>query len=115
MSAADRDAVFARAAGSCERCGRAITAATGHAHHRKLRSRGGGDGWDNLTALCPPCHAWAHRDVAAATRDGWIVPSWIDPATYPVVRPASRIAYLPRPDRWVRLYLTTTTTKETDR
>ena len=33
-----------------------------HVHHRKYRSRGGGNSLDNLLGLCEPCHYWAHSE-----------------------------------------------------
>ena len=74
----DRDAVFDRAGGRCERCSTRITRETGHFHHRKLPSRGG-DG----VALCPACHEWVHANPRLATVTGWMVPSWADPAKIP--------------------------------
>lgn len=50
------------------------------AHHRKLRSQGGGHGLTNLLALCPTCHAWCHEHPTGARLSGWIVPSVADPA-----------------------------------
>lgn len=42
---------------TCERCG----VRTGiHAHHEKLRSRGGDDIAENLRWLCGQCHDAAH-------------------------------------------------------
>jgi len=40
----------------CERCGDLSQ----HAHHRKHRSQGGGDGYENLEALCWDCHERHH-------------------------------------------------------
>lgn len=31
-----------------------------HVHHVRYRSRGGGDGLENLLTLCHRCHAWIH-------------------------------------------------------
>lgn len=81
---ADRDAVFDRAAGRCERCSTRITRETGQFHHRKLRSRGGDDSPANCVALCPACHEWVHANPRLATVTGWMVPSWADPAKIPV-------------------------------
>jgi len=58
-------AVWKRAGGKCERCGRRITRGldsltAGHVHHVTKRSQGGT--WDlkNLILLCPLCHRKDH-------------------------------------------------------
>lgn len=60
----------------------------GSLHHRKLRSQNGADSCDNLVGLCGSgttgCHGWAHHNRDDAAREGWIVPSHVDPATVPV-------------------------------
>lgn len=76
-----------RAGGRCERCGDALPAFW-EAHHRRRRSQGGLDELCNLAALCGSCHTGApdavHRQVAAARAAGWIVPSTVDPAHWPI-------------------------------
>jgi hypothetical protein len=72
-------------------------------HHRKLRSRGGENTVPNLITLSGSgttgSHGWVHAHPAAATRLGFIVPSWIDdPADVPVL-----VQTGPRWKRWVRL------------
>ena len=80
--------VWTRSLGRCEACGLHLDPSTWSAHHRKLRSRGGRDSVANTLALCPEDHVLApyavHRDVAAATHDGYIVSGSDDPATVPV-------------------------------
>lgn len=57
-------------------------------HHRKFKSRGGLDGFDNLLTLCRTDHDWVHAHPAAAEERGLVVPSWADPAARPVELPA---------------------------
>ena len=80
-----REALYARAAGRCERAGCSLDDNGMEAHHRKLRSRGGGHGLENLAALCPACHRWCHEHPQAATEAGFIVPSVADPGARAVV------------------------------
>ena len=79
-----RVAVYHRALGRCERCGANLTMTGLEAHHRKLRSRGGGDELSNLAALCPQCHDWVHANPAAAEVSGWMVPTTTDPGSVAV-------------------------------
>ena len=81
-----RASLYERSGGSCERCDKGFHARYMHIHHRLLRSRGGADDATNLVIICPSCHGWAHRNVAVATQQGWIVPSSADPASWPVLR-----------------------------
>ena len=74
-----------RADGHCEAAN--FPTCTGHAehlHHRQLRSQGGGHTVENLIAVCSSCHTWFHREVAAATSQGWIVKSVHDPSETPM-------------------------------
>jgi hypothetical protein len=69
-------AVKERSGGICEGCG--IRPAT-EVHHRKYRSRGGGNEVSNLLDLCgwgnhSGCHGEAHGSNAP---EGWAVPSWV--------------------------------------
>lgn len=87
------EAVYERAAWSCERCGSAVFPVRGldhHIHHRRPRAMGGTDRPDtnlpsNLLLLCPPCHEdiESHRGVAQS--QGWLVPQGDDPATVAVL------------------------------
>lgn len=73
---------------ACARCGVEIWN-YGSRHHRKLRSRGGGDEVSNGVLLCGSgttgCHGWAHANPEAATLLGFIVPSTADPACVPIL------------------------------
>lgn len=71
---AQREALFARNHGRCEHCGRDLSDAGLEAHHRKLRSQGGGHSLVNLAALCPESHRWAHAHPLEAQALGFIVP-----------------------------------------
>lgn len=56
--------------------------------HRKKRSVGGGSGLSNLLTLCGSgttgCHGWCETWPQKAEEVGWAVPSWADPARWPV-------------------------------
>ncbi len=96
-----RQAVLGRAGGLCERCGTDLRPLPWwECHHRKLKSQGGGDWIDNLLALCPDCHngrpTSAHRSVTEARHNGWIVPSWADHETVPVLLHDGRRVLLDR-------------------
>lgn len=72
-------------------------------HHRQLRSRGGRHEISNLVTLSGSgttgTHGWVHGHPLAATRLGFLVPSWIhDPGTVPVL-----VQTHPRWKRWVLL------------
>lgn len=86
-----REVIYSRAAGRCEHCGRDLDDAGMEAHHRKLRSQGGGHGVENLAALCPGCHKWAHANPDDATRLGFIVRSRSVPAQVAVTLHTGRI------------------------
>lgn len=79
-----RLALEERSRGLCEGCG-LPRGEFGAAHHRMLRSRGGGHGLENLIVLHPACHRFAHANPAWATTHGWIVSSWQRPEEVPVV------------------------------
>ena len=70
-----RIALWERARGRCEGCGKHL-GDDGAVHHRRLRSRGGDHSMGNLLLLCTACHLWAHRNVTEATALGWIVSTW---------------------------------------
>ncbi len=53
-------AVYARAGGCCERCGR--RSGQLDIHHKKPVSEGGGNSLENLELLCRPCHTLEHQD-----------------------------------------------------
>lgn len=77
--------LFGRARGLCEHCGADLNHTGLEAHHRKLRSQGGGHGVENLAALCPDSHRWVHANPLAAQELGFIVPSMSNPCTRAVV------------------------------
>jgi HNH endonuclease len=88
------DVVRMRAGGRCEVCGVAFgyddDPFCGPAlHHRKLRSQGGGHTPENLMLLHGLCHnlgsGAVHLNVAWSRERGYLVPSWADPDTTPVL------------------------------
>lgn len=88
-----RQILARRALERCEWCGQAEGR---EVHHRKFRSRQGGDGLGNLVLLCgfgntSGCHGRAHTEAAEATRLGFTVPSWGDPTSTPVFLAAWRL------------------------
>ena len=82
--------LLARAGSACERCGNPLTGENLSRHHRQRR-RDGGDRLTNLLLLCGSgstgCHGWVHAHPEEAREQGWIVPSWANPATTPVRLP----------------------------
>jgi len=96
-----RQATYDRAGGRCEAgatdgCPGKLDRDAFEWHHRKLRSQGGDDTHENSLALCSACHAWVHRNPAAAKRLGLIVPSWAHPADYALTLPDGRIVRVTR-------------------
>lgn len=67
-----------RARGRCERCGKGALGFDHH--HRKLRSRGGGDTASNLVAICRRCHNWVHAHPRQASLEGWMVHEHLTPS-----------------------------------
>lgn len=85
--------VLDRAKGFCEKCGqRGEDMAL---HHRKLKSRGGVDSVANLMVVHHKCHNLGtesiHSNPENAKIKGWMVPSWADPAEYPIHLPDGNI------------------------
>lgn len=84
----DREALWERCNGYCEKCGFPLFPTNWAAHHRKLKSRGGTDDLCNLMAVHHFCHNLGtdsiHLNPAFAENNGWIVSSWDDPATAPI-------------------------------
>ena len=77
--------VTTRAEGFCEAMIRGVcNGRPEHLHHRQLRSRGGGDTVENLTAVCHRCHDWIHRHPKESTALGLMVSRWADPAEVPM-------------------------------
>jgi hypothetical protein len=80
-----RAMILERARVRCELHGGQLVPGGYDPHHRKQRSTGGHDEAFNLLAVCRRCHDMIHADMATALRNGWIVPSWGDPANEPVL------------------------------
>jgi hypothetical protein len=108
-----RRLAMARAAGKCERCGRAIVPGYRSLHHRRPRGMGGSrdpltDHPANFVDLCGSGTTDCHGDLESfrllAKRFGWILPQGSDPRTCPVriFRPGwERPCWMiPGPDRW---------------
>lgn len=72
---------------TCQRCRRDCGWGITSRHHRKNRSVGGRTEVVNLTVLggtgTTGCHGFVTQNPAAALEEGWTVPGWADPATYP--------------------------------
>jgi 5-methylcytosine-specific restriction endonuclease McrA len=69
----------------CEACGVALIDGAQQVHHRKKRSRGGGNGYSNLMVTCVVCNMQKiEHEVAWATRFGYLVASHQDPEKIPV-------------------------------
>jgi hypothetical protein len=89
MDQALRGAVFSRDR-HCVKCGKPLSDPVA-VHHRKLRKQGGRDEITNLIALCSPCHNIApgsvHQNPKISYENGWLCPSWADPAEWPVTLP----------------------------
>ena len=75
--------VYDRAGRLCERCGTGRRRLT--PHHRKLLSQGGRDEITNMLSLCSICHDEVHDEPTDSMVNGWIVPSYGDPAAEPVL------------------------------
>lgn len=69
-----------------ERCQRCHRGGVAQRDHRKNRSQGGRTAASNLHLLCPECHLWKTDHPVEAAHDGWGVPGWADPATFPARR-----------------------------
>ena len=84
-----RPALNERCNGECERCGFPLDIQDDgtyvfDAHHRQRRTGRGVDALYNVVAVHHSCHVLhrksIHEDVQQATADGFLVPSWADPA-----------------------------------
>lgn len=83
-----------RASGHCEARISGLCVGSGqHYHHRKLRSRGGADSAANLVHICHQCHTFIHSSAGAvqAKSQGWLVPSYSDPAEAALLRYGVRV------------------------
>lgn len=80
--------VMVRDEGVCQKCRR--HGQTINRDHRKDRSTGGLTVVENLQLLCGSgttgCHGWKSSHPDDANREGWGVPGWADPLTYPARR-----------------------------
>jgi 5-methylcytosine-specific restriction endonuclease McrA len=91
-----RSAVVKRDGWSCQRCGRSIWGIRYGLQHRRPRGMGGSKllhTMANLVVLCGwsvdpgTCTALVEvEDREGATREGWLVPSGVDPEEWPVLR-----------------------------
>lgn len=54
--------------------------------HRQNRSQGGRTVVSNLQLLGLGCHVWKTEYPDLATEDGWSVPGWANPLTFPASR-----------------------------
>lgn len=81
----------------CARCGEFITN-NGSRHHRKFKSRGGGDEVSNGILLCGSgttgCHGWVHANPGAAARVGFAVWKHESPRLVPVMHAIHGRVYL---------------------
>lgn len=81
----------------CACCGIAISEGASR-HHRKLKSRRGGDEVSNGILLCGSgttgCHGWAHAEPAEARQLGFTVYSHEDPRQVPVAHVLYGLVYL---------------------
>lgn len=86
MTDAVRQLLAARSDGICELMAtRACTGTATDWHHRQRRDHGD-DSITNALHGCRTCHGWAHNHPTVAKVNGWIVPTWEQPATVPVQR-----------------------------
>lgn len=83
----DRERLWARSGGMCEKCGQAPAT---NWHHRKNKSQGGRDNLANALALCGSgttgCHGYVTVEREDAFDKGWAVRRAFDPAETPVYR-----------------------------
>ena len=81
----------------CARCGVVIWAG-GSRHHRKFKSRRGGDEVSNGVLLCGSgttgCHGWAHHNPIAAREAGFAVGQSEDPRLVPVKHAVHGLVWL---------------------
>lgn len=89
-----------------ERCA-SCSGLGGNAHHRKLRSQGGGEQPSNKLPLCGSgttgCHGHWHHHRDQASRLGYIVEATADPAAIPYYSLPWGSWVLPRDDETVKL------------
>lgn len=71
-----------RAGGACERCGKECGPVE---RHHRMRRREGGDSLANLVLVGRECHRQIHAHPVKAREQGFIVPTYGDPETTPVM------------------------------
>lgn len=85
ISQEQRRSIYHRDGFACRRCGRGTDLTV---HHRKNRSQGGKNEGPNLVTLCGSgttgCHGWVGANPRIGYALGWLVPSWANPAEWPV-------------------------------
>lgn len=87
-----RSQVLERDDYACSRCRKMLQGSYYSLHHRLPRGRGGTHTVENLVTLCGSgtspngCHEHVESHRQQATADGWLVPSGMDPAKWPVHR-----------------------------
>lgn len=99
------ETVLSRAGFYCEKCGK--VGSDFALHHRKLKSRGGKDAVSNLIAVHHECHNLGtdsiHNNPELAQVKGWMVPSWADPADFPITLPSGDIVRLTEDGNYNRI------------
>lgn len=89
IPAKTRAAVRERDQDRCVRCSLHVNVAGGGSIHHRQRRRDGGHRPCNLIVLCGSgttgCHGWVTAHPAQARDSGFIVPTWGDPATTPIL------------------------------
>lgn len=85
-----RQQILTRDDHTCTRCDQPIRDSDYSLHHRLPRGRGGQHTPENLVTVCGSATTGCHQVIesyrARATVDGWLVPSGINPAAWPVHR-----------------------------
>lgn len=93
-----REQLWQRCGGYCEKCGSTLNPNNWALHHRKLRSQGGQDAIENVVALHHKCHNLGtksvHLNPALSTEQGYIVPSWAEPAAWELLLPNGSLVLL---------------------
>lgn len=86
-----RQQVFDRDRGLCALCGGPVRWDDYECHHRLMKSQLGRDEMANLICLhggysITSCHAKIHAHPRASYRQGFLVPSYASPDSWPVLR-----------------------------
>ena len=100
------DRIDKRDAQLCVNCGVTIWADASR-HHRKFKSRGGGDEVSNGILLCGSgttgCHGWVHANPKLARKLGLAVHRWEDPREVPVDHVLYGVVYLDDLGGWSKM------------